>query len=102
MVKECDEGDNPGEMSPGSSTESYLVFAHIGLRENPGKNLNQVTCPDRESNPGSPPDALTVTPQNLAQDFHCKFNILQSFLFSDFLFVSSYDRRLSSDIFFCP
>ncbi|KAJ4446271.1 hypothetical protein ANN_12965 [Periplaneta americana] len=39
-------------MSPGSSTESYLAFARIGLRENPGKNLNQVTCPDRESNPG--------------------------------------------------
>ncbi|KAJ4445233.1 hypothetical protein ANN_07034 [Periplaneta americana] len=32
----------------------------------PGKNLNQVTCPDRDSNPGhlvSRPDALTVTPQ---------------------------------------
>ncbi|KAJ4426747.1 hypothetical protein ANN_26546 [Periplaneta americana] len=29
-------------MSPGSSTESYPAFAHIGLRENPGKNLNQV------------------------------------------------------------
>ncbi|KAJ4446753.1 hypothetical protein ANN_13450 [Periplaneta americana] len=53
-------------MSPGSNTESYLAFAHIGLRENPGKNLNQVTCPDRESNPGhlvSRPDALTVIPQ---------------------------------------
>ncbi|KAJ4428214.1 hypothetical protein ANN_24229 [Periplaneta americana] len=53
-------------MSPGSSTESYPAFAHIGLRENPGKNLNQVTCPDRESNPGhlvSRPDALAVTPQ---------------------------------------
>ncbi|KAJ4432336.1 hypothetical protein ANN_20955 [Periplaneta americana] len=53
-------------MSPGSRTESYPAFAHIGLRENPGKNLNQVTCPDRESNPGhlvSRPDALTVTPQ---------------------------------------
>ncbi|KAJ4448432.1 hypothetical protein ANN_10448 [Periplaneta americana] len=36
-----DEGDNPGEMSLGSSTESYPAFAHIGLRENPGKNLNQ-------------------------------------------------------------
>ncbi|KAJ4444354.1 hypothetical protein ANN_06146 [Periplaneta americana] len=58
--------DNAGEMSPGSNTESYPAFAHIGLRENPGKNLNQVTCPDRESNPGhlvSRPDALTVTPQ---------------------------------------
>ncbi|KAJ4450658.1 hypothetical protein ANN_02087 [Periplaneta americana] len=28
-------------MSPGSSTESYPAFARIGLRENPGKNLNQ-------------------------------------------------------------
>ncbi|KAJ4447614.1 hypothetical protein ANN_09621 [Periplaneta americana] len=34
--------DNAGEMSPGSSTERYPEFAHIGLRENPGKNLNQV------------------------------------------------------------
>ncbi|KAJ4438163.1 hypothetical protein ANN_14102 [Periplaneta americana] len=58
--------DNAGEISPGSSTESYPAFARIGLRENPGKNLNQVTCPDRDSNPGhlgSQPDALTVTPQ---------------------------------------
>ncbi|KAJ4441171.1 hypothetical protein ANN_11022 [Periplaneta americana] len=28
-------------MSPGSSTESYPAFAHIELRENHGKNLNQ-------------------------------------------------------------
>ncbi|KAJ4441332.1 hypothetical protein ANN_11187 [Periplaneta americana] len=50
-------------MSPGSNIESYPAFAHIGLRENPGKNLNQITCPDRESNPGylvSQPDALTL------------------------------------------
>ncbi|KAJ4439724.1 hypothetical protein ANN_07852 [Periplaneta americana] len=33
--------DNAGEMSPRSNTESYPAFAHIGLRENPGKNLNQ-------------------------------------------------------------
>ncbi|KAJ4433439.1 hypothetical protein ANN_15741 [Periplaneta americana] len=60
------EDDNAGEMNPGSNTESYPAFAHIGLRENPGKNLNQVTCPDRKSNPGhlvSRLDALTVTPQ---------------------------------------
>ncbi|KAJ4442536.1 hypothetical protein ANN_04123 [Periplaneta americana] len=53
-------------MSPGSSTESYPAFSRIGLRENPGKNLNHVTCPDRDSNPGhlvSRPDALAVTPQ---------------------------------------
>ncbi|KAJ4426923.1 hypothetical protein ANN_26722 [Periplaneta americana] len=58
--------DNAGEMSPGSNTEGYPAFARIGLRENPGKNLDQVTCPDRDSNPGhlvSQPDALTVTPQ---------------------------------------
>ncbi|KAJ4442809.1 hypothetical protein ANN_04402 [Periplaneta americana] len=55
-------------MSPGSSTESYPAFARIGLRENPGKPLNQITCPDRDSNPGhlvSRPDALTVTPQSV-------------------------------------
>ncbi|KAJ4438796.1 hypothetical protein ANN_14748 [Periplaneta americana] len=53
-------------MNPGSSTESYPAFARIGLRENPRKNLNQVTCPDRDSNPGhlvSRPDALIMTPQ---------------------------------------
>ncbi|KAJ4436949.1 hypothetical protein ANN_17081 [Periplaneta americana] len=57
-----------GEMNPGSNTESYPAFAHIGLRENPGKNLNQVTCPERESNPGHLVlriDSLTVTPQYL-------------------------------------
>ncbi|KAJ4431231.1 hypothetical protein ANN_19828 [Periplaneta americana] len=54
-------------MSPGSSTESYSAFAHIGLRETPEKKPHQVTCPDQQSNPGhlvSRPDALTVTPQN--------------------------------------
>ncbi|KAJ4430254.1 hypothetical protein ANN_22466 [Periplaneta americana] len=53
-------------MSPESSTESYPAFVHIGLRENPGKNLNQEACPDWEPNPGhlvSQPDALTFTPQ---------------------------------------
>ncbi|KAJ4429686.1 hypothetical protein ANN_21887 [Periplaneta americana] len=64
--QKCIPSDNAGEMSPGSSTESYPAFARVGLRENPGKNLNQVTCPDRDSNLGhlvSQPDALTVTPQ---------------------------------------
>ncbi|KAJ4450784.1 hypothetical protein ANN_02214 [Periplaneta americana] len=56
-------GDNVREMSPGSSIESYPAFAQIELRENPGKNLNQVTCPDRNSNLVSRPDALTATPQ---------------------------------------
>ncbi|KAJ4427216.1 hypothetical protein ANN_24833 [Periplaneta americana] len=60
------EGENADEMSPGHSTESYPAFAQIGLRENPGKNLIQITCPDRDSNPAhlvSRPDALTVTLQ---------------------------------------
>ncbi|KAJ4447787.1 hypothetical protein ANN_09795 [Periplaneta americana] len=35
------EGDNAGEMSPGSSTDSYPPFAHIWLRENPGKPLTR-------------------------------------------------------------
>ncbi|KAJ4431146.1 hypothetical protein ANN_19741 [Periplaneta americana] len=62
MAGLCDGGNEP----PGSlkaRSESYPAFAHIGLRENPGRNLNQVTCPDRESNPGhlvSRLDALTV------------------------------------------
>ncbi|KAJ4443993.1 hypothetical protein ANN_05782 [Periplaneta americana] len=63
-------------MSPGSSTESYPAFAHIGLRKYPGKNLNQVTCPDRESNPGhlfSQPDALTVTPQHRKLPSICSY-----------------------------
>ncbi|KAJ4451330.1 hypothetical protein ANN_02792 [Periplaneta americana] len=63
-------------MSPGSSTESYPAFARIELRENPGKNLNQVTCPDRDSNPGhlvSRPDALTVTPQPTESMYHSCF-----------------------------
>ncbi|KAJ4428369.1 hypothetical protein ANN_24388 [Periplaneta americana] len=41
LASECYEGDNVGEISPGSSTESYPAFARIGLMENPGKNLNQ-------------------------------------------------------------
>ncbi|KAJ4436789.1 hypothetical protein ANN_16921 [Periplaneta americana] len=60
------EGGNEPFLKYEASTESYPAFARIGLRENPGKNLNQVTCPDRDSNPGhlvSQPDALTVTPQ---------------------------------------
>ncbi|KAJ4434903.1 hypothetical protein ANN_23474 [Periplaneta americana] len=56
-------------MSPGSSTYSYPAFAHIGLRKYPGENLNQVTCPNRKSNPGHlVPDALTVTPQGATLD----------------------------------
>ncbi|KAJ4443339.1 hypothetical protein ANN_05007 [Periplaneta americana] len=42
LESECDEDNNAGDMIPGSSTESYPAFAHIGLRENSGKNLNQI------------------------------------------------------------
>ncbi|KAJ4436102.1 hypothetical protein ANN_18729 [Periplaneta americana] len=41
LASESDEGDNAGEMSSGFSTDSYPAFAHIELRENLGKNLNQ-------------------------------------------------------------
>ncbi|KAJ4443949.1 hypothetical protein ANN_05738 [Periplaneta americana] len=51
LVSEWNEGDNAGEMSPGSSTDSYPPFARIGLNENSGKNVNQITCPERDSNP---------------------------------------------------
>ncbi|KAJ4440837.1 hypothetical protein ANN_10684 [Periplaneta americana] len=44
-------GDNAGEMSPGSSTESYPAFAHVGLRENPGKKPQ----PGNLSRPGIEP-----------------------------------------------
>ncbi|KAJ4427031.1 hypothetical protein ANN_26830 [Periplaneta americana] len=75
-------------MSPGSTTENYPAFAHIGLRENPGKNLNQITCPDRESNPGhlvSRSDAQTVTPQVWAQQntFDVRGRCLCYVLFND-------------------
>ncbi|KAJ4432038.1 hypothetical protein ANN_20652 [Periplaneta americana] len=67
-------------MSPESSTESYPAFACIGLRENPGKNLNQVTCPERDSNPCHlilRPDVLTNQSDSLMAadgDYHrlCK------------------------------
>ncbi|KAJ4445617.1 hypothetical protein ANN_12299 [Periplaneta americana] len=66
MAGLCEGGNEPPGSLKASNTESYPAFARIGLRENPGKNLNQITCPDRDSNPGhlvSQPDALTVTPQ---------------------------------------
>ncbi|KAJ4433121.1 hypothetical protein ANN_15378 [Periplaneta americana] len=37
LASERDEGDNAGEISPGSSTDSYPVFDFNGLREKPGK-----------------------------------------------------------------
>ncbi|KAJ4427196.1 hypothetical protein ANN_24813 [Periplaneta americana] len=37
LASERNEGENAGEMSPRSSTESYLAFAQIGLSETPGK-----------------------------------------------------------------
>ncbi|KAJ4447140.1 hypothetical protein ANN_09141 [Periplaneta americana] len=66
MAGLCEGGNEPPGSLKACNTESYPAFARIGLRENPGKNLNQVTCPDRDSNPGhlvSRPDALSVTPQ---------------------------------------
>ncbi|KAJ4438682.1 hypothetical protein ANN_14629 [Periplaneta americana] len=66
LASERDESDNAGEVSPGVQHPKLPAFAHIGLRDNPGKKLNHVTCPNRESNPDHlvlRSDALTVTPQ---------------------------------------
>ncbi|KAJ4435912.1 hypothetical protein ANN_18532 [Periplaneta americana] len=63
-ASEYNEGDNAGEMSPGPSTDSYPAFAHIELKENLGINLNQVTCPNRDSKPShlvSLSDVVTIT-----------------------------------------
>ncbi|KAJ4450386.1 hypothetical protein ANN_01807 [Periplaneta americana] len=35
LASECDEGDNDGEMSPGSSTDSYPAFARKGVEGKP-------------------------------------------------------------------
>ncbi|KAJ4433810.1 hypothetical protein ANN_16122 [Periplaneta americana] len=67
MAGLCEGGNElSGSLKAICNTESYPAFARIGLRENPGKTLKQVNCPDQDSNPGhlvSRPDALTVTPQ---------------------------------------
>ncbi|KAJ4432191.1 hypothetical protein ANN_20807 [Periplaneta americana] len=50
-----------------NNTDEHRAFAHnYWVEGKPRKNLNQVTCSDRESNPGhliSRPDALAVNPQ---------------------------------------
>ncbi|KAJ4434517.1 hypothetical protein ANN_23079 [Periplaneta americana] len=53
LTPECDEGENAGEMSPESNTESYPAFAHIGLRENPEKP-QPGNLPRLEIEPGPP------------------------------------------------
>ncbi|KAJ4434576.1 hypothetical protein ANN_23138 [Periplaneta americana] len=83
-------------MSPGSSTESYPAFARIRFRENPRKNLNQVTCPDRDSNPGhlvSQSDALTVTPQTESRPLIVNSTELLSIVRSRNIFAFSSDER---------
>ncbi|KAJ4439116.1 hypothetical protein ANN_15073 [Periplaneta americana] len=68
MAGLCEGGNEPpGSLKVISKEHRKLPsICSLWLRENPGKNLNQVTCPDRDSNPShlvSRPDALTVTPQ---------------------------------------
>ncbi|KAJ4434514.1 hypothetical protein ANN_23076 [Periplaneta americana] len=90
--------DNAGEMSPGSSTESYPAFARIGLRENPGKNLNQVTCHDRDSNPGylvSQPEALTVTPQDNLKEIEPGLEVSSVSIEVNWTFSLNFDRENS-------
>ncbi|KAJ4441534.1 hypothetical protein ANN_11390 [Periplaneta americana] len=53
LASELGEGDNAGEMSPRSSTESYPAFSQIGLKENPGKTST------REINLGSGAESYT-------------------------------------------
>ncbi|KAJ4426774.1 hypothetical protein ANN_26573 [Periplaneta americana] len=65
-------------MSPGSSTESYPAFARIGFRENPGKNLNQVTCPDRDSNLVLQPGALTLLQKLKPEDLVKRYEFCNS------------------------
>ncbi|KAJ4444922.1 hypothetical protein ANN_06721 [Periplaneta americana] len=53
-------------MSAEHASNVTQLLLKFGLRENLGKDLNQVTYPDRDSNPGhlvSRPDALAITPQ---------------------------------------
>ncbi|KAJ4433606.1 hypothetical protein ANN_15916 [Periplaneta americana] len=89
-------------MSPGSDTESYPAFAHIGLRENLGKNLNQVTRPDRESNSGhlgSWLDALTVTPQVWTIDIdQLKLTLVQTLVMPHFDYCDILLSDLSSEL----
>ncbi|KAJ4440394.1 hypothetical protein ANN_08535 [Periplaneta americana] len=59
-------------MSPGSNAESYPAFAHIGLRENPGKTLNQ-----------TPVDTAMST---------CDSTVPRIFLFGDFLLPHSFQK----------
>ncbi|KAJ4434654.1 hypothetical protein ANN_23219 [Periplaneta americana] len=47
-----DEGDNEGEMNPGSFAESYPTFAPNWLKGKPRRNLNYATCPNQDSIPG--------------------------------------------------
>ncbi|KAJ4425979.1 hypothetical protein ANN_27605 [Periplaneta americana] len=60
----------------------------------PRKNLNQITCPDRDSNPGhlvSRPDALAVTPQ-------CAVSSTQKFLVQQHITTSKHqaNKQLNS------
>ncbi|KAJ4441868.1 hypothetical protein ANN_11728 [Periplaneta americana] len=57
-------------MSPGSSTNSYQAFAHIGLRENSGKNLNQQARENaRRPDENAPPPLPTTEPPSLDADY---------------------------------
>ncbi|KAJ4426962.1 hypothetical protein ANN_26761 [Periplaneta americana] len=54
MAVLCEGGNEPPGSLKASNTESYPAFAHVGLRETPGKNLNQITCPKPGFEPGPP------------------------------------------------
>ncbi|KAJ4435818.1 hypothetical protein ANN_18437 [Periplaneta americana] len=69
LASECDEGDNAGEMSPGSNTGSYPAFAHIGLRENPEKKPQ----PDNSSRSGIEPVFAARRANRYFTDVNCMY-----------------------------
>ncbi|KAJ4439756.1 hypothetical protein ANN_07884 [Periplaneta americana] len=66
-------GDNAGEMSPGSSTESYLAFARIGLRKTP-KKPQPGNLPRPGFEPGPPGFAARRADRYLNVDYDVEEN----------------------------
>ncbi|KAJ4433581.1 hypothetical protein ANN_15891 [Periplaneta americana] len=72
LAPESDEIDNASEMCSKSNAESYSAFALNELRENVGKNLIQLTCPNQNLNLGplvARSDMLTVIPHRWTRNF---------------------------------
>ncbi|KAJ4448735.1 hypothetical protein ANN_00126, partial [Periplaneta americana] len=64
MAGLCEGGNEPP--GPLKAHRKLPSISSYWVEGKPRKKLKQLTCPDRDSNPGhlfSWPDALTVTPQ---------------------------------------